>query len=153
MAYKWPRSPIDSRPLQPEEMTDQQRSEAADLVASAMEDGGPSPGADFLMWLRKALGADSQRAILERCLGGRGVEEYLVAHWNRQIVSYPDLQEDSMRLTREQIEEAVAHYVFAAMRAAVDDLTAEQHAAHARDMIAKGYAVEIYRATDSLMLA
>jgi len=58
-----------------------------------------------------------------------------------------------MWLTAEQTEDAVAAYVAASMRAAVDDRTPEQCATYAREMIAKGYAVAIYRATDSLWLA
>jgi hypothetical protein len=84
MGWKWPTDDA-GRYKRPEGMDGAEKVKMADLVAGAIEDGGPSPGADFLAWAKETFGFATNLALLGALLGGRDPDAYLERHWQEQV--------------------------------------------------------------------
>jgi hypothetical protein len=65
-------------------LTPEVRAELADKIASAIEDGGPSPGADFLADLRGRWKVDTSDELLAPLVPNEDPETYLLEHWRAQ---------------------------------------------------------------------
>lgn len=63
----------------------QERAKLADGIACAIEDGGPSPGADFLARLRERWGVSENEELLRPLLTKETPEAYLTRHWDKQV--------------------------------------------------------------------